>query len=279
MPPVLVVIGDVMADVVVRRRGPWVEGSDTPAAITVRPGGSGSSLAVAAAAAGADVRLVGSVGDDSTGESVAAALRTSGVRTHLSRCGRRTGTVVALVNEHGTRTMLSDRGANRDLRGPAAPAAVAGADHLHVSGYVLLDEATRPVGLAALEQAAAGGLTTSVDASPGVDGRLPAADWCCLNGDEADALAAGGSWEALLDRYAVVAVTRGGDGATVLERGRPPLHRPAPAAVVVDTTGAGDAFAGTWIARRLAGDGGEAALDAALLAAARVVAVDGAGWG
>jgi len=45
---------------------------------------------------------------------------------------------------------------------------------------------------------------------------------------------------------------------------------------VADTTGAGDAFTGTFLARRLSGDGPEQAVRAGLAAAARVVAGPGA---
>ena len=274
MPPVLVVVGDVMTDVVARLHGGLVAGGDAPADVVVRPGGSAANLAVAAAAAGVEAHLFACVGDDTAAKGAAVALRSAGVRIHLGRGEAPTGSVVALVHEDGGRTMVSDRGANRELR---LPAALAG-DHLHVSGYVLVDAATREVGLAALRRAASAGMSTSVDASPGVGQWLPEADWCCLNLEEARALAAGGEPDALLERFAAVAVTLGAGGALLAERGRPPLRRAALPARVVDTTGAGDAFAGTWVARRLAGDGPEAAVDAALAAAARVVEVVGAGW-
>jgi sugar/nucleoside kinase (ribokinase family) len=47
-------------------------------------------------------------------------------------------------------------------------------------------------------------------------------------------------------------------------------------AAVADTTGAGDALSGTYLARRLLGDGIDAGLSAALQAAASVVASPGA---
>ncbi len=274
MPPVLVVVGDVMTDIVGRLHGRLVAGGDTPADLVVRPGGSAANLAVAAAAAGVEAHLFACVGDDLAGKAAAAALRTAGVRTHLGRGKRPTGSVVALVHEDGSRTMVSDRGANRELSLPAEMAA----DHLHVSGYVLVDAATRDVGLAALARARAAGMSTSVDASPGVGEWLPEASWCCLNMEEARALVAGRGLDALLERFAAVAVTLGPGGALVAERGRPWTQRAAVPARVVDTTGAGDAFAGTWVGRRLAGDAAEAAVDAALAAAARVVGVVGAGW-
>ncbi len=54
------------------------------------------------------------------------------------------------------------------------------------------------------------------------------------------------------------------------------LHCPADPVAVEDTTGAGDAFTGTFLARRLWGDAPEDSLRAGLAAAARVVEVAGA---
>jgi sugar/nucleoside kinase (ribokinase family) len=188
--------------------------------------------------------------------------------------------VVALVHGDGQRTMLSDRGVNSELDPTDLPVGLwAAGRHLHVSGYVLIDEATRPAALAALRLAAEAGMTRSVDLSPAARRLVASADWCCANlaegravtgADEPDAVAA-----ALLADFTAVALTLGGDGALVAERGRATVRLPAPPAKVVDTTGAGDAVAGTWIARRLAGDATEAALAAALAAAARTVAVPG----
>ena len=62
----------------------------------------------------------------------------------------------------GDRTLLSDRGAAA-LLGPDDLPDVAGFDHLHLSGYVLLDASSRAAGRAALAAARAAGISTSVD--------------------------------------------------------------------------------------------------------------------
>ena len=71
-----------------------------------------------------------------------------------------------------------------------------------------------------------------------------------------------------------VVVTKGAAGATV-RIGRTQTKIPAVALEPVDTTGAGDSFGGTFIARRLMGDGHRAAAEAA----ARVAADTCLGWG
>ena len=273
----MVVVGDVMVDVVVRSTGAPPPGADAPARVTMSWGGSGANLAVAAAAAGADVHLLAAVGDDLMGKVAADALAAAGVRAHLQVVGAPTGTVVALVNEAGERTMLSDRGANATLRPGPLPAA----GHVHVSGYAL----ATPVGRLYLQAARVEGRSCSVDPSPGpVDGFLAGVDgagWCFANLAEGRTLT--GAWEpgdvaaALLPSFSEVLVTLGPRGAVVAGPGGM-AEVPAPPAAVVDTTGAGDALAGTFLARRLSGDGPEAAARAGLAAAARAVARPGAGW-
>ncbi|HUC15090.1 MAG TPA: PfkB family carbohydrate kinase [Acidimicrobiales bacterium] len=290
--PVVVVIGDVMVDVVVVPLGPFNRGSDTPSTVVVSPGGSAANQAVALAAAGAVVHLVAAVGDDDFGRAAAAALATTAVQAHLHVCpGQRTGVVVALIGPSGERSMLTDRGANLHLGTEALdPLLFAEGRHLHLSGYELLDEATRPVGLAALELAAAAGMTRSVDpSSAGPLGAVgPAAflswtggiEWCCANLDEGRALTGATHPDdvmaALRHYYREVVVTLGAGGALLSGPGTDLLHCSADHVEVADTTGAGDAFTGTFLARRLGGDQPEQALRAGLAAAARVVAEPGA---
>jgi ribokinase len=290
--PVVVVIGDIMVDVVVLPLGPFNRGSDTPSRVVVSPGGSAANLAVALAAAGAEVHLVAAVGDDEFGRATAASLAASGAQAHLHVCrGERTGVVVALIDASGERSMLTDRGANLQLRTDALdPALFVAGRHLHLSGYELLDEATLPVGLAALELAAAAGMTRSVD--PCSAGPLAAVgpasflawtdgiEWCCANLDEGRALTGATNPDdvlaALRPHYREVVLTLGAEGALLSGSGTDHLHCRADDVEVADTTGAGDAFTGTFLARRLAGDEAEPALRAGLAAAAAVVVAPGA---
>lgn len=292
VPPVVVVIGDVMVDVVVRPLGAFNRGSDTPSQVVVAPGGSGANQAVALAAAGATVHLVGVVGDDELGQMATRALARTGVEAHLgSLPGQRTGVVVALVNASGQRSMLTDRGANLGLDDQALPPSLFGPGrHLHLSGYELLDEATRPAALTALRLAATAGMTRSVD--PCSAGPLAAVggeaflhwtegtDLCCANLEEGRALTGADRpaevLAALRRHYPEVALTLGAEGVLFSGRGAELLHCRAQAAEVADTTGAGDAFTGTFLAGRLAGDEPGVALRAGLAAAARVVATPGA---
>ncbi len=187
--------------------------------------------------------------------------------------------------------MLTDRGANLQLRTDALdPALFVAGRHLHLSGYVLLDEATRPVGLAALELAAAAGMTRSVDpssagplAAVGADAFLSwtrGIEWCCANLDEGRAMTGASHPDDVLvglrPYYREAVVTLGAEGALLSGPGSERLYCSADHVEVADTTGAGDAFTGTFLARRLSGDPPEQALRAGLAAAARMVAEPGA---
>jgi sugar/nucleoside kinase (ribokinase family) len=105
-------------------------------------------------------------------------------------------------------------------------------------------------------------------------------EWCCANLDEGRALTGAIGPDdvlaALRPHYREVVVTLGAEGALLSGPGTDRLHCSADEVEVADTTGAGDAFTGTFLARRLSGDRPEQALRAGLAAAARVVAEPGA---
>lgn len=278
-------------DVVAVLSGEPAPGSDRPAAIRSRGGGAGANVAAHLAQLGTRVALVGCVGDDAPGAGLAAELSAAGVELQLRTVpGAATGTIVSLVEPGGQRSMLADRGANLALRPDDVPAFATG-QHLHLSGYTLLDEGPRSAGLAALHAALDAGCTVSLDPAStgplrryGVDRwladtagatlLLPNADEALLLTGCADAEAAA---RALARAHAVVAVSLGADGA-LWASGDVLLHRPAHPTDVVDTTGAGDAFAAGLLATWLGspGAGPAAALDAGLALAAEVVRRPGA---
>ena len=140
-----------------------------------------------------------------------------------------------------------------------------------------------PPGWQALELAAAAGMTRSVD--PSSAGPLAAVgagaflgwteglDWCCANLDEGRVLTGKREPPEVLAASAPALPGGGTDARRQMvfcTPGRAPnyLHSPAERVAVEDTTGAGDAFTGTFLARRLWGDAPEPALRAGLAAAA-----------
>ncbi len=294
----ILVVGDVALDVLVSPASAPVAGADVPARIRTRPGGAGANTAAWLAHLGADATLAARVGDDPAGRAATAELAAVGVTLHLTvdPCAA-TCTVVALLGaaDHaeppsrpetlllaGERTLLSDRGAAARLA-PADLPAVAGFDHLHLSGYVLLDASSRAAGVAALAAAQAGGLTTSVDpqAAPALaaPGRAEAfladvrgVDLLLPNADELRAL---GGEASVLGQVGAVAASAGKEGAMWVDRsGR--WSVPAPAVDVLDATGAGDAFDAGVVVAWLGGADQSSALTAGCAAGAAAVSRVGA---
>jgi sugar/nucleoside kinase (ribokinase family) len=238
----VVVVGDLMADVVAAHDGPIAVGSDTPARISLRPGGSAANVAAWLARAGADVTLVGRVGTDAAADVALGGL--DGVQLRITRdADHPTGTCVVLVAPGGERTMLPDPGANDALSPHDLPDEVFSGGILHVSGYALLRHGPRAAALTAIDRAREAGMKISVDpasAAPLANDpifldRITPIDLLLPNEDEA----------AVLGRQLKIpeiVITRGRRGAT-WTNGFESVDARAVPVEVVDTTGAGDAFA------------------------------------
>ncbi|MBL1106215.1 sugar kinase [Streptomyces sp. 5-8] len=267
----LLVVGDVVTDVVARHRGPLATGTDTAAVIRTRPGGAGANVACWAAHSGcADVRLLGRVGADAVAWHE-RELVAGGVRPRLVvDPGAATGTVICLVDGGAAaeRTFLTDSGASLRLT-PAdwSDALLDGVARLHLSGYLLFTESSRALAGTALAAARARGVPVSLDPASagfllelgvdrflafaqGLDLLLPSRDEACLlTGlpDPADAAAK-------LSRLVPLVVAKAGaDGALVARSGSVLARVPALPAAPRDTTGAGDAFTGAFLAALIAG--------------------------
>jgi len=254
----IVVLGDIVVDVIAVLSGPVAPGSDSPAQIRYAAGGAGANVAAWLAALDVPVSLVGRVGADDAGRRCVRELADAGVEVAVVvDTEATTGTVIALVDPDGERSMVPDRGANlllcatdidERLFGPGA--------HLHLSGYPLLDSGSRSAAVHVLGLARGAGMTISVDPASAAPLRVlgaerflaltEGADLLLPNRAEAEVLTGHSdpmsAARRLGSRYAAVVVTCGADGA-VWAAGGDMGRLPAEAARVVDTTGAGDAFA------------------------------------
>ncbi len=281
----ILVIGDVMLDVVVKPMTAVAPTSDTPARVRLSRGGSAANMSVALALTGHHVTFLGASGDDVAAQLFEESLRDAGVRAALERVDAPTGVVVALVGDDGQRAMLTDRGANPMLTMDHVLTQLERPfDHLHVSGYTFLDPTTRHVGTAALARAAALRRPTSVDVcsagplisvTPDVF-RDAIKGTSTLFANEEEALILSGAsdvvsaMDVLAKEYGEVVVTRGVHGARA-QMGGNSFEVPSLSDVVLDTTGAGDAATGAYLALRLGGSSVMDSLYGAMRAASGVV--------
>ncbi|MEV7591324.1 PfkB family carbohydrate kinase [Streptomyces sp. NPDC089922] len=291
----LLVVGDVVTDVVAMHPEPIVPATDTTARIRTLPGGAGANAACWAARTGsAEVRLLARVGTESA-RWHERALVDAGVRPRLVIDPEEpTGTVVALVDGAAERTFLTDSGASLRLS-PAdwAPSLLDGAAHLHLSGYLYFADRSRELAVVALREARARGVPVSVDpasagflaglgperfmeAAAGAEVLLPNADEARLLAGLPQSAGVARAAVALSRRVPLVVVTLGGEGALIAEGGRITAEVPAHPVEAVDSTGAGDAFAGGFLAARLEGAGPAEAARRGCRAAAEAVTRPGA---
>lgn len=283
----LLVIGDVVTDVVARHAVPPAAGTDTPADIALRPGGSGANTAAWAARLGADTRLLARAGYD-TGDWHAAELAKAGVRPHLRvDPARPSAVVIAMVDASGERSMLTNRGASGHIGvDDWAPELLDGVGHLHLSAYTMFAEPGLELVRLAVREATGRGVPVSVD--PASCGPLrefgtgnflretAAAGTVIPNREEALLLAGTSDPEAaaraLSGHYGTAVVKLGAEGALLSRDGRIVARAAAAPAEVVDSTGAGDAFAAGFLAASLAGCAPEEALRKGCEAGAAAVA-------
>lgn len=243
-------MGDLVEDVIIAPHDASVmAGSDNPSRITRRRGGSAANTAAAAGRHG-PTRFIGRVGSDRLGDALVADLTAERVDVRVQRGGR-TGTVVALLDERGERTMFADRGASADLE-RIDPQWIAGTEVLHAAAYLLATEKGRDVLEDAIATARTFGARVTIDVAAttlieafGVDEfrrwiERIRPDIVFANEDEAAVL---GLADIDPPRGCAWIIKHGPDPA-VIAIGSDRYHQQARnIGPVSDTTGAGDAFA------------------------------------
>ncbi len=245
-------------------------------------GGKGANQAVAAARAGAAVRLVGAVGRDEAGPRLVGRLAQLGVAVEAVAVlgDEPTGRAHIVVDQAGENVIVVVGGAN--LAVDAALAARA-ADH---HPKVILAQLECPVSAVEAAFAAAPQAIKMLNAAPADRAARPLlakADLVIVNEtelaefagleaklDPADAEAVTAAARGLLTRPGQwVLVTLGAAGAVAVSRDQAMARPACRAPAVVDTTGAGDCFCGA-LAARLAED---ATLETAMAFAAAAAAL------
>ena len=264
---VLCALGDLLLDVVVRVDGPIASDTDTYGTTRVGAGGQAANVAAWTVALGGAARFLGKRACDAAGRVAADEVRGRGVEVLGPTSEGSTGTVVSIAKPDGTRTMLTDRGVAPAFAPHELDARwLDGCACLHVPGYSLVRSPLRETALAAAALAP----RVSVDASStaAIDAVGVDAFAKTLAAVEPDVLLANEAEAAVLEPIDVetLVVKRGADGCLDRRAGEESRYA-AVDARVVDSTGAGDAFAAGFLL------GGA---ELALAAAARCVAKLGA---
>lgn len=226
-------------------------------------GGNGANTSYTLACLGVPVRLIAVVGDDTYGDELMSGLRAAGVDTSSVTRGRgATPTTIALVKSDGSRLFLHKPGVSLNaIAEPIefTPLLVHGMSHYHVANPFSMPS-FRKHAAETLRRARNAGLTTSLDAAWDSQGRwlqdlgpcLPHVGTLFVNEEEAALLA--GVEDPL---EAARALNRLGAGSVVVKLGargcmvvseNEEFQVPAYEVEVVDTTGAGDCFAGGYLA-------------------------------
>jgi ribokinase len=277
----LCVIGDFAWDVLIRTNTQLLRGGDTFGEVLLMPGGSAANVAVWAARRPPQPFHRQ---DRPRPLWLRQENPTRGVERHFVESDNHsTGAVAVFVDHAGERSMVSGHGADFYLLPSELPRGViTAANHLHLSGWSFFTDPPRSAAREAARLAHRAGATLSLDPASfqmieemGVDSFIDVTcdlsiDVLLPNKQEGAVLTGLDDPEAIAHRLAelypgaLVIVKLDADGALVLADDV--RHIPPGPNKLVDATGAGDSFAGAFLAHYLkSGDVMEAATFATLL--------------
>lgn len=217
-------------------------------------GGSAANVAAGLAALEVDARMFGSVGDDERGRRALTGLEAAGVESQVKVVDQETTTKYILIDDDGEIALLGTDGANEAVEpDDVSPSLLVDADGVHLTSQ--RPETARRIA----ELATARGIPVSFDPGRRISDRdysniFELTDLLFVNEREAEIFEGEVPWQ----------VTKhGADGATVSGPDGTVSHPGFTIDDVVDTTGAGDAFAAGFLAVWLDGGDAEAALSVA----------------
>ncbi len=283
------VVGSLNADLAVAvnnrpQAGETVLGSD----LVERAGGKGANQAVAAARVGAEVAMVGRVGDDARAELLLSALRDAGVDIDAVEAiaGEASGCALITVTPDGDNAIVVAPGANAKL---SAGDIERHGDLLRAAAVVVCQLEIPLEAVDATARELAEDALLVVNAAPPADLSPPLlerTDVLVVNAPELRGVAGGVGLDVDAPEHELVTgllghgpravlATLGADGA-LLGHGDECVALPARPVEVVDTTGAGDATVGALAAALAAGLTLEEAARAAVAAGTAAITAPGA---
>lgn len=249
------------------------------------PAGAECNVATGMACLGGSAYFSGRIGCDASGNRYQKRLHELGVDAGLVRGTGRTGLILSFVTPDGERSMLTHLGeASRFSPADLDMRQIEVAKVVFISAFFFQPETTRPTAFRVAEMSRLCRVPIAFDLSDGMAVRSNGdlikciieryADIVFLNQDEAQALACvcGEQAENYLSRHVeTFVIKKGKHGATIFCRNEM-FHVDAFPAEVVDSTGAGDAFAAGFLFARLRGLGPADAGKEGCRLASRVVA-------
>ena len=278
----LCVIGDFAWDVLIRTNNNLLKGGDSFGEVMLTPGGSAANLAVWARRCGLDTHFIGKVGRDRFGQLAREDLENEKIIHHLVETDAHlTGSVAVFVDQTGERSMVSGHGADFYLIPSELPKQIITASaHLHLTAWSFFTDPPRSASRTAAQIARQNGSTISFDPASfqmiqemGVEQFL---SWTkdldinilFPNYDEGRVLTGFDNPDDILKSLAkiynnaLIILKLDADGALVFDGKTSTQIAPA-TNNLVDATGAGDSFAGAFLAHYLRSN---SAVDAAIYA-------------
>lgn len=248
----IVVVGSINMDLVVKTpRHPVVGETILGSEFRTFPGGKGANQAVAAAKLGCPVKMVGRVGNDPFGDQLLEALGIERLDSEyvIKDPNEPTGVAFITVDQHGQNSIVVAPGANARV----SPQEVQAAEKAFIGASVLLVqlECPLPAVARAIDLAKEHQLQVVLNPAPGqVLGTdiLSKVDYLLPNQSELALISGERELKRAIDvmrglGFGALVVTMGGEGVLVVD-GKRETQIPALDVKVVDTTAAGDAFAG-----------------------------------
>ncbi len=253
-------------------------------------GGSAANTIVAAADFGGDAAYVGKVGNDEVGNFFLQDMRNLGVTIDVKPADAPTGTCAVLITKDAQRTMLTNLGASATLTAADIDEElVKAARYVYIEGYLLTGETTKAAAYRAMEIAKQSGVKVALTASdPFLINIIRDEIWDLITGPvdlffcneqeaksltgEEDPIACGAK---IHEHAENVALTLGPNGSIIMHGGESFPIEGVPVKAV-DTTGAGDMYAGALLYGITHGMSWQQSGHLASHAAARIVAQMGA---
>jgi len=270
MSKTLCVIGDFAWDVLIRTNNNLLKGGDSFGEVMLTPGGSAANSAVWAKRCGLNTRFIGKIGRDRFGQLAREDLTKENIEHHFVETDAHlTGSVAVFVDQTGERSMVSGHGADFYLiPSELSRNVITTSSHLHLTAWSFFTDPPRSAARTAAQLAKQNNQTISFDPASfqmiqemGVEQFLSWTKDLAINiffpnydegrvlteCDEPDAIV-----RSLANIYtdALIILKLDADGALVFD-GKTTTEIPPATNNLVDATGAGDSFAGAFLAHYL----------------------------